>query len=129
MKTIHQPTAMLVSNDEPEKATLRRYVIGFSSSLVLTLAAYFIARGDAFSHPVMTAVLAALALTQFCVQLIYFLHIGKEFTPRFRQLMLAFMVIVVLILVGGSIWIMNSLSGRMENPKQMVKYMNQQDSL
>lgn len=129
MKTIHQPVDVLVSRDEPERATLRKYIIGFSSSIVLTLCAYLIARGNLFSRPLMVTVLALLALTQFIVQLVYFLHAGREFSPRLKQLVMFFMIVIVVILVGGSIWIMNSLSGRMMNSKQMIQYMNNQDNL
>ena len=129
MSEIHDPVDVLVSRNEPERATLKKYIIGFSSSLVITLCAYLLTRADMFSKPVMVGLLAALALTQFIIQLIYFLHVGKEFSPRLKQLVMFFMIIVVFILVGGSIWIMNSLNSRMMNPKQMIQYMNNQDNL
>ena len=129
MKTAHQQIDILVARDEPERATLRKYIIGFTSSIVLTLSAYLIARADMFKKPLMMAVLAALALTQFVIQLIYFLHVGKEFSPRLKQLVMFFMIAIVIILVGGSIWIMSSLNGRMMNTKQMIQYMNNQDNL
>ena len=129
MKKFDQPVDVLVSRNEPETATLKKYVIGFSSSLVLTLCAYLLARANMFNKPVMVGLLAALALTQFIIQLIYFLHVGKEFSPRLKQLVMFFMIIVVFILVGGSIWIMNNLSSRMMDTKQMIRYMNNQDNL
>ena len=111
---------------------LSHYVIGFVGSLILTLSAYFITihvhsangRGIAF------AVLALLAFTQFVLQLYFFLHVGHEFPPRFKLLMTSFMILVVCILVGGSLWIMYNLSNRvMPSQAQMIKYMNAQDNL
>ena len=129
MKSMNEPVDILVSRDQPESATLKNYIIGFSSSIVLTLCAYLIARADMFKKPLMIGLLAVLALSQFIVQLIYFLHVGKEFSPRLKQIVMFFMIMVVVILVGGSIWIMNSLTGRMMNTKQMIQYMNNQDNL
>lgn len=125
----HQPTDILVSNHQPENATLKSYLIGFVGSLLLTMTAYLMVRYGQIDKPLMIGLLAFLALAQFAVQLIYFLHIGKEFSPRLKLIVLVFMVTIVFILVGGSIWIMNNLTGRMMSNKQMVQYMNNQDNL
>lgn len=77
----------------------------------------------------MVIILAVLALSQFVLQLVYFLHVGKEFSPRLKLLVTIFMVMIVFILVAGSIWIMNNLNGRMMTHSNMVKYMNSQDGL
>jgi len=131
-KTLYSnpPTDILVSTHQPENASLKGYVIGFIGSLLLTMTAYLMVRYGQLDKPIMIAILAVLALAQFVVQLVYFLHIGKEFSPRLKLIVLVFMVSVVLILVGGSIWIMNNLNGRvMMNTKQMEQYMNEQDNL
>ncbi|MCL4357316.1 cytochrome C oxidase subunit IV family protein [Patescibacteria group bacterium] len=74
--------------------------------------------------------LAVLTLIQFLVQLFFFLHVGREFSPRFKLMMTTFMILVVIILVGGSLWIMHSLNGRvMPSTKQKEQYMNAQDNL
>lgn len=120
---------ILVSQHQPETVTFKGYVVGFGSSIVLTMVAYLLVRYGSLNKSVLIVVLALLALTQFGVQLIYFLHVGREFAPRLKLLVMIFMFIIVFILVGGSIWIMNNLDGRMMNPKLMVHYMNNQDNL
>ncbi len=120
---------VLVSRHQPEQATLKGYVIGFGSSIILTMTAYLLARYGLLDKPIMVALLATLALAQFAVQLIYFLHVGREFSPRLKLMVMLTMMLIVFILVAGSIWIMNSLNGRMMNTKQMVQYMNNQNNL
>ncbi len=53
--------------------------------------------------------LAALAVTQLLVQLLFFLHLGRESKPRWNLIVLAFAVMVVVIVVFGSLWIMKNL--------------------
>jgi cytochrome o ubiquinol oxidase operon protein cyoD len=122
---------VLVSAHQPENVSLRGYVIGFIASIILTLSAYLLTRHGGMSKGVLVVLLSGLAFSQFIVQLIYFLHIGKEFAPRLKLMMLAFMLTVVIILVGGSLWIMNNLSHRMNMPsvQQMTNYMKSQDNL
>lgn len=120
---------ILVSQHQPETVTLKGYLIGFASSIVLTMLAYLLVRYGSLNKSVLVVVLSLLALTQFSVQLIYFLHVGREFSPRLKLMVMLFMFLIVIILVGGSIWIMNNLNGRMMNPKRMVQYMNNQDNL
>ena len=58
-------------------------------------------------------------------RLYFFLHLGKETKPRWKLYVFGFMVSVVLIIVFGSIWIMNNLNYRM-TPAQINQYMNSQ---
>lgn len=79
-----------------------------------------------FSHPFLIGATAILALAQFFAQLYYFLHLGRETKPRWKLLVLCFMILVVLIIVVGSIWIMYNLNYRM-SPQQMNTYMLNQN--
>ena len=125
----HEPVDILVSIHQPEQVTLKGYVIGFGGSIVLTMTAYLFARYGLLNKPIMIALLSFLALAQFTLQMVYFLHLGREFSPRLKLLVTIFMMIIVFILVGGSIWIMNNLNGRVMSTKYMVKYMNSQNGL
>jgi cytochrome o ubiquinol oxidase operon protein cyoD len=107
---------------------LGTYITGYLLSIYLTLTAYLLVRNRAFDHAWLVGFLVVLALLQFFVQLVYFLHLGLEKNSRWRLFVFGLMVLVVGILVGGSIWIMNNLNYRM-TPQQMNNYMNSQDSL
>lgn len=120
---------LLVSAHQPESSSLKNYIIGFVGSISLTLIAYLIASHQFASKWVIIAILAVLALTQFILQLIFFLHLNQEFSPRLRLIVFISMISVVIILVGGSIWIINNLSGRMMDTRAMEQYMNAQNIL
>lgn len=95
------------------------YVIGFVLSLAITLIAYWMvyahSHGAQFSFPqaVLIPMLGILAFSQFVVQLVYFLHLGTEQKPRWKLVVFWFMIIVVLIVVVGSLWIMQNLNYNM----------------
>jgi cytochrome o ubiquinol oxidase operon protein cyoD len=105
-----------------------KYAGGFVSSVALTLIAYWLVTHGSASKNVLVAVLAVLAITQFIVQMVLFLHIGEERGTRWKLITAGMMLTVVLILVVGSIWIMNNLNYRM-TPKQIMQYMQSQDNL
>jgi cytochrome o ubiquinol oxidase operon protein cyoD len=118
-------TEIIISEHNTEHGTLMSYVIGFVSSVALTLTAYLLVVHRSLSHKLLISVIVALALAQFAVQLLFFLHLGRETKPRWKLFVFLFMVMVVLILVFGSLWIMNNLNYRM-TPEQINTYMNNQ---
>lgn len=115
---------------EPMHATVRGYVFGFISCIIITLAAYFCATSHSLGNDLAVGIIGGLALVQFIVQLLAFLHLGHEFRPRWKLMVFVLMICIVLIIVAGSIWIMNNLNYRMmSSPKQMEQYVQSQDSL
>src|SRR5713226_939630 len=95
------------------QATLKSYVIGFISSIVLTLAAYTLVQvhvnslHETISHEVLLPAIMVLAVFQLLIQLIYFLHLNKESGPRWNLFVFLSTAAIVLVVVVGSIWIMN----------------------
>jgi len=118
----------LVSDHDEQQLSYGRYTAGFLVSIGLTFCAYWIATHVNADRNLLAIILALLAITQFAVQMILFLHISEERGPRWRLAAACFMLCVVLILVGGSIWIMNNLNYRM-SPQQVLQYMQSQDNL
>lgn len=96
--------------------TYWNYIAGFGLSLALTLLAYALVwwhvrqRHIAFSHSFLTISMMSLALTQLLVQLIFFLHLGREPRPRWNLMVLIFAAGTAFILVVGSLWIMYNLN-------------------
>jgi cytochrome o ubiquinol oxidase operon protein cyoD len=101
------------------------YVTGFILSIALTLGAYLAVVNHMYMAATLVMIIIGLALVQFAVQLIFFLHLGTESKPRWRLMVFWLMVSIVVILVGGSIWIMNNLNYHM-TPQQVNTYMNNQ---
>jgi cytochrome o ubiquinol oxidase operon protein cyoD len=121
----------VISKHDADQATLQGYIRGFVASICLTVAAYLLVVHRAFSsNAVLIGAIVALAFSQFILQLIFFLHLGRENRPRWKLLVFVMMIVVVSILVGGSLWIMNNLNSRMApSAAQQEEYMNDQDGL
>lgn len=114
-----------------EKSSLRRqvvqYVGGFVSALTLTFIAYWLVTSRAVEGGWLIALLMGLAVVQFIVQLVFFLHVGGEARPRWNLTALMFMLIILVVIVAGSLWIMNNLNyNMMMTPQQMEDYMRVQ---
>lgn len=119
----------IADHDEP-RLSYSKYVVGFGLSVALTVLAYLVATRSAARSGTLELVLAVFALVQFGVQMVFFLHVGEERRPRWKLAAAGLMLAVVLILVGGSLWVMHNLNGRMNmTPQQMDQYMRSQDSL
>lgn len=87
----------------------KSYTLGFILALILTNAAFIAVQSNIVSGWVVLTILVGLAIVQLWVQLHFFLHLGQESKPRWNLLMFSFAATVVVILVFGSLWIMNNL--------------------
>lgn len=95
--------------------TLRNYIIGFGLSLVFTVLSFGAVvlhmRGEENASPTGILLLVLLlAIVQFVVQLVFFLHLGDEEKPRYNLMTLGFATFVVGVVVVGSLWIMDHLN-------------------
>ena len=120
----------LVSSFQPPHASLRAYVTGFVSCVVITLVMYLAGISDTLGRNQALGIIGVLAIVQFMVQLRYFLHLGDEFRPRWKLGVFALMLTIVFILVGGSLWIMSNLNYRMmHSSSESSEYVKSQDGL
>lgn len=103
---------------------LKTYITGFFLSILLTLASFFIAlqytNGGGITKNAVIISIVVLAVSQFIIQTIFFLHLGDEKRPRWNLISFLSMLSIVLILVFGSIWIMYSLEYNM-SPEETEK--------
>ena len=113
-------------HQEQARGSLRSYVVGFIASVFLTVLAYLVVTGHGFDTQIIIAIIMGLAVIQLAVQLVFFLHFGQESNPRWNIAAFIFMILVVSIIVGGSLWIMNNLNYNM-SPSEMNQYMTQQN--
>lgn len=111
------------------------YVSGLVLSLVLTGMAYLIATHTISLEISAVASLLVLAVLQFFAQMYFFLHLGIGSASAHKSAIFAYAVFIVLIIVVGSIWIMNSLNARMMahpdtmTPETMEAYMHRQTGI
>lgn len=89
------------------------YVLGFFLSVVLTVTAYAIVAHSSLPTSVMVWEVVGLGLVQLFVQLVFFLHLDRESSPRWNLIVFVFAAVTVIILVAGSIWIMQNLDYHM----------------
>ena len=119
-----------ISHKEEKSTYFGSYVIGFVTSVILTIAAYVLVTQHLIAGWILIGVISALAIVQCLVQLFVFLHLKDEEKPRWKLGVMLFMLLVLCIIVGGSMWIMHSLNYRMMmTPQQMQDYMNKQIGL
>lgn len=102
-------TKPVVSSHDTPHGSAKSYTIGFGLSVLLTGLAYVIADQQLASGWTTIYTLAVLAVTQLFVQLFFFLHLGSESKPRWNLTAFCFAAMVVIILVFGSLWIMQNL--------------------
>ncbi len=103
-----------ISKQERWQPSLKSYIVGFILSIVLTLAAYFLVVEHMLTGLALVASIAFLAVLQIVVQLLFFLHLGKDENAYWDLHVFFFMLSVVLVLVFGSIWIMYHLNYSMK---------------
>jgi cytochrome o ubiquinol oxidase operon protein cyoD len=92
---------------------LRFYLTGFAFALILTLIPFGLVATGTLSKTVTLVVIAIAAICQFLVHLRYFLNLNLTTAPRERVFAIAFTVILIFIMVGGTLWIMLDLHNRM----------------
>ena len=95
------------------KAGLVKNLIGLATSVVLTLASFWAAGTGLVWGPGVPVLLAALAIAQMGVHLVFFLHISSGPEGTNTILALAFGVFVVALVVFGSLVIMANLDAGM----------------
>jgi cytochrome o ubiquinol oxidase subunit IV len=117
-----------------EHASIKSYLIGFILSIVLTIVAYLLVQTHIFSshqvlgHELLIFLLLTLALIQLIVQLFFFLHLGREPQPRWNLIFFISTIGIVLLVVIGSLWIMNHLNYNMM-PQDMEKFLLEDEGI
>jgi len=107
----------------------KSYVIGFILSIITTLLAYFFVVNELWSTMVLVYVVLGIAVVQLIVQVVFFLHIGRG--SRWKLVTFIFTLLVVLIVVVGSIWIMDNLNYNMMDmtPQEQRQYMSENQGI
>lgn len=104
--------------------TLRTYLTGFAVAAVLTAAAFWIVMARPFSGTVAAVIVVTLAIAQIIVQTRAFLHVNARAQGGWILVAYVFTAVLLLIAIGGSLWIMYHLDSNMM-PGMMIDPMNQ----
>jgi cytochrome o ubiquinol oxidase subunit IV len=97
----------------PVRDAVLGYIVGLALSALLTAASFYVLRTKLIWGPAIPVALVVLAVAQMGVQLVFFLHITTAPDNTNNVLALAFGVLIVALLIGGSLWIMAHLDHNM----------------
>jgi cytochrome o ubiquinol oxidase subunit IV len=98
----HEPTASYWS-----------YTAGLGLAVVATIGSFIVSQTNLLWPPGIPVGLVVLAFAQIGVHLVFFLHLGSGPDSTNNVLALAFGVLIVFLLIGGSIWIIANLHENM----------------
>ena len=90
--------------------SLKPQFIGFVLSFLLIIGAYRIVTSHHLSNGLLSLTIVSAAIAQALIQLVFFLHLGLESKPRWNIITFLFTLLVIVLIIGGSLWIMNNIN-------------------
>ena len=107
--------------EEGIAGAVQGYIIGLVLAVVLTVISFYIAGTNVIYGPVIPLALLVLAIAQMGVHLVFFLHITSGPENTNNTLALMFGVLIVVLVIGGSVWIMANLNANMTLMPMMMR--------
>jgi cytochrome o ubiquinol oxidase operon protein cyoD len=102
-----------VDSTGASRGSLKSYLTGFVLSLILTSIPFALVMSGTWSSSAMLAGIFSAGIVQILVHLYYFLHLDTSSAARWNVLALIFTALIMVLFVGGTLWIMSSLNYRM----------------
>jgi cytochrome o ubiquinol oxidase subunit IV len=96
-----------------ERGTTASYVRGFLLSLIFTLIPYYLVVDHRVTGAMLLAIIIGFAVLQMLVQVLFFLHLGRERKPYWQTGFLIATVGAIFVVVVGSLFIMRNLHANM----------------
>ena len=103
------------------KLRLLGYLVGLGLAVLLTATSFFIAGTDLVWQPSIPVAIIVLAIAQMGVHLVFFLHITTAPDNTNNVMALAFGLLIVFLVIGGSLWIMSNLNHNMMPMDQLMQ--------
>ncbi|SQF96324.1 cytochrome C oxidase subunit IV [Paucimonas lemoignei] len=98
-----------ISAEDHGHGSVKSYVIGFVLSVILTAIPFGLVMYPVMSKFATLVTILVLAVVQVLVHLHYFLHLDRSNAQRNNVFAFAFTALVIVLLVGLSLWIMFSI--------------------
>ena len=92
---------------------VRGYLIGLALAGLLTVCSFAVVRAGFIWAPAIPVAVVVFAIAQMGVHLVFFLHVTTGPDNTNNVMALAFGVLFVVLLLGGSIWIMSNMNHNM----------------
>ena len=99
--------------DQEYRSDLRSYVIGLCVAVVLTVIPFCAVAFGGYAARTDFLVIAACAVVQIPAHFRFFLHIDLSRSKRDDLQLILFSLLIVLLMVGGTIWIVGNEKMRM----------------
>jgi cytochrome o ubiquinol oxidase subunit IV len=96
------------------------YLTGLGLALVLTATSFFVAGTDLVWQPSIPVAIVVLAIAQMGVHVVFFLHVTTGPDNTNNVMALAFGLLIVFLVIGGSLWIMANLNQNMPPMDQLM---------
>ena len=118
-----QQADLAPGEDEVVSVKLRvlGYLVGLGLAILLTATSFFIAGTNLVWQPSIPVAIIVLAIAQMGVHLVFFLHITTGPDNTNNVLALAFGLLIVFLVIGGSLWIMSNLNHNMMPMDQIMQ--------
>jgi cytochrome o ubiquinol oxidase subunit IV len=97
------------------------YLVGLGLAILFTATSFFVAGTDLVWQPSIPVAIIVLAIAQMGVHLVFFLHITTGADNTNNVLALAFGLLIVILVIGGSLWIMANLNHNMMPMDQIMQ--------
>ncbi len=111
---MERPTMPLVIDSAgASHGSLKTYLTGFILSIILTVVPFALVMSGGVSRETVVWTIVAFAVVQIVVHLVCFLHMNTSSEEGWNFYAIIFALIVIVILVGGSLWIMHHLNANM----------------
>ena len=119
----HNPIDVAPGDEEEGRIGPRLigYVVGLGLAVLLTAVSFFVAGTDLVWQPSIPVAIIVLAIAQMGVHLVFFLHITTGADNTNNVLALAFGIMIVVLVIGGSLWIMANLNHNMMPMDQIMQ--------
>ena len=95
------------------RGSLKSSLTGFVLSLILTAIPFALVMSGTWSSSAILAGIFSAGIVQILVHLYYFLHLDTSSAARWNVLAMIFTALIMVLFVGGTLWIMSSLNYRM----------------
>jgi cytochrome o ubiquinol oxidase subunit IV len=89
------------------------YTVGLGLAVLLTIGSFLVSQTNLLWAPGIPVGLVVLAFAQIGVHLVFFLHIGTGPDHTNNIVALAFGLLIVFLVIGGSCWIIANLNANM----------------
>ena len=95
------------------RGSLKSYLTGFILSLIWTAIPFSLEMSGAWPPQAALAGIFIAGALQILVHLHYFLHLNSSSAARWNVAALVFTILIMILFVGGTLWIMYTLNYRM----------------